>query len=97
MLKSNSKVHMVTFLLLVLGGLQAGVIGLFEMETGFLGLLGPTPMKIVLVLIGLSAIYELITHKGSCKNCSAKGSSSPSSPSQDSNSGQMNLDGGGGQ
>jgi len=64
-------VHMIAFLLLVVGGLNWGLVGLFKfnlVET----LLGsmPSVVMIVYVLVGLSALYIGITHKGDCKVCS---------------------------
>ncbi len=63
--------HMVTFILLVVGGLNWGLTALgynlVEM------LLGSWPMleKAVYLLVGLSAVYEIATHKKNCKECSA--------------------------
>lgn len=65
---------MVAFILLVVGGLNwllyAFGFNLVNM------ILGGVPMleKAVYVLVGLSAIYELITHKGHCRHCSVGGS-----------------------
>ena len=69
--------HMVAFILLVIGGLDWGLIGL----GGFVGsnwdvlgmLLGSWPqvLWIVYVLVGISAVWLLITHKKHCKECSA--------------------------
>lgn len=62
---------MVTFILLAVGGLNWGLealgYNLVEM------LLGNWPMvvKIVYLLVGVSAVYELVTHKKNCKECSA--------------------------
>ncbi len=67
--------HMVTFILLIVGGLNWGLTGL----GGFLGgnwnlvnmILGSWPALewLVYVLVGLSAAYEVFTHKASCKMC----------------------------
>ncbi len=60
---------MVTWVLLVVGGLNwlltAFGYNLVEL------LLGSWPMveKAVYVLVGLSAIYEVVTHKGHCCGC----------------------------
>ena len=68
--------HMVTFLLTIVGGLNWGLVGL----GGFMGsdlnvvhmILGsmPTIEWIVYILVGLSAIYLVIGHKKDCKVCS---------------------------
>ncbi len=58
--------HMLTWILLVVGGLNAGlsVLGL-----DVLGYLGSALYQIIYVLVGLSALYELLTHKKNCKMC----------------------------
>ena len=62
-------VHMIAFILLVVGGLNWGLavfdINLVEMLLGA-GMLA----KVVYGLVGLSAVYMLVTHKGDCKTCS---------------------------
>lgn len=61
---------MVAFILLVVGGLN---IGLGALGYNVLGmLLGTSSLsQIVNILIGLSAVLMLVTHKGDCKTCSA--------------------------
>ena len=63
-------VHMIAFTLLVVGGLNWGLavfdINLVEMLLGA-GMLA----KVVYGLVGLSAVYMLVTHKGDCKTCTA--------------------------
>lgn len=66
----NSKaLHMVTFILLVVGGLNWLLIGAFDFNlvTTILGEGNLT--KAVYILVGLSAVYELLTHKKSCMMC----------------------------
>ncbi len=68
--------HVVGFLLLVIGGLNWGLIGL----GGFMGadwnvvhmILGSWPQVewIVYVLVGLSALWLLVGHKKDCRACS---------------------------
>ena len=68
--------HMIAFILLVIGGLNWGLIGL----GGFAGadwnvvnmILGSWPQVewIVYVLVGLSAIWLGVTHRSDCKACS---------------------------
>ncbi len=70
-------VHMVAWVLLVVGGLNWLLVGL----GGFMGaelnvvsmLLGSWPQveSLVYVLVGLSAVYEVVNHKGICRNCSS--------------------------
>lgn len=63
---------MVAFVLLVVGGLNWLLVGLFDMDL-VEKLLGTWPMlvKAVYVLVGLSAVYELLTHKKNCTQCQA--------------------------
>lgn len=63
---------MVAFLLLVVGGLNWLLVGLFQMDLvmSLLGGVSPMLVKAVYVLVGLSAVFEVMTHKGSCRLCS---------------------------
>lgn len=70
--------HMVAFALLVVGGVNWGLIGL----GGFMGsnwnlvnmVLGtwPTLEWVVYVLVGVSGLYLAATHMSDCKVCSKK-------------------------
>ena len=72
--------HMIAFILLIIGGLNWGLIGL----GGFAGsdwnvvhlILGSWPAVewIVYVLVGLSAIWIAVSHRKDCKMCSASSS-----------------------
>ena len=57
---------MVSFLLLVVGGLAWG---LHAFGYNPVDALGPSLSMLVYVLVGLSAIYEIATHKQNCKCC----------------------------
>ncbi len=72
----NKTVHMITFLLLVVGGLNWLLIGVADLNL-VLMIFGGMPMieKAVYILVGLSAVYELIIHKGTCTMCGAHGHS----------------------
>ncbi len=68
----NSKMlHMVTFVLLVVGGLNWLLVGAFQfnlVETIFgVG----TIANVVYILVGVSAILEFVNHKKNCTKCSA--------------------------
>lgn len=69
--------HMVSFVLLVVGGLNWGLVGLGELLGGqdwniVSWLLGawPSTENAVYVLVGLSALVMVATHKKDCKTCS---------------------------
>ena len=60
--------HMITFTLLVVGGLNWGIEGLWGTGIGaWVG--GGTAEKAIYILVGLSALYVLFTHKKDCKTC----------------------------
>ena len=62
--------HMIAFLLLVVGGLNWLLVGLFNWDVGQLfGGMDAMVSKVIYVLVGLAAIYELLTHKKNCKVC----------------------------
>ena len=64
--------HMVAFILLVIGGvnwlLHAFDYNLVDMLLGE----GSTLAMLVYVLVGVSAIFEAVTHKSYCRNCEVK-------------------------
>lgn len=70
--------HMVTFILLAVGGLNWGLHALgFNLVEMLLGQ-WPGLVKLVYLLVGLSAVYELATHKKNCKECATMGQGSSS-------------------
>ena len=75
--------HMVTFILLIVGGLNWLLVGLFQWDIGMLfGGMGETISRVIYVLVGLSAVYEIATHKANCKQCGMKMQSSGDMSSQ---------------
>ena len=68
---------MVSFILLVVGGLNWLLVGLVNFDLVmwlFVDILGMSVLaKVVYILVGLAAVYELLTHKSGCKTCSAGG------------------------
>ena len=59
--------HTIAFILLVVGGLNWLLIGVGVDDVVMY--LGPTIAQIVYVLVGLSALYLIFTHKKDCKCC----------------------------
>ncbi len=63
---------MVTFILLVVGGLNWGLSAfgwnVVEMIFG-----AGTLTMVIYVLVGLSALYEIATHKQNCRMCGSGG------------------------
>jgi len=65
--------HAIAFILLIVGGLNWGVFALTGWEIG--QLFGGTDAlisQIIYILVGLSALYLVFTHKKECKTCSVK-------------------------
>ena len=63
--------HTITFILLIIGGLNWGLVALgYNLVES---LLGAWPMVVTIIygLVGLSAIYEIVSHKKLCRNCNA--------------------------
>jgi uncharacterized membrane protein YuzA (DUF378 family) len=58
--------HMIAFILLIIGGLNWG---LYAFGTDLVSFLPEAVAKIVYILVGLSAIYEVATHKKNCQAC----------------------------
>ncbi|MES3005925.1 MAG: DUF378 domain-containing protein [Patescibacteria group bacterium] len=68
--------HTISFILLAIGGLNWLLVGLFGWEIGMLfGGQAAVVSRIIYILVGLSAIYEVVTHKKNCKHCDSMGSS----------------------
>ncbi|HEY4483148.1 MAG TPA: DUF378 domain-containing protein [Candidatus Paceibacterota bacterium] len=62
--------HKVSFILLVIGGLNWLVLAIFSWDIGMLfGGQGATISKLIYILVGLAALYEIFTHKSQCKAC----------------------------
>lgn len=66
-------VHVVAFVLTVVGALNWGLLALFNLNLVTM-LVGEMPMleKLVYVLVGASGLYLLLTHQADCKVCSSK-------------------------
>lgn len=68
--------HMVAFLLLIVGGLNWLLVGLIGWDVGQLfGGMSTTVSRVIYVLIGLSAVVVHFTHRRDCKMCGMSGMS----------------------
>lgn len=75
--------HVAAFLVLVVGGLNWLALGLFQWELGDLfGGSDAIVSKVMYIIIGLAAVYELFAHKGQCKTCSVEKKGEQSSEQQ---------------
>ncbi len=62
--------HMVAFVLLVVGGLNWLLVAFGYNLVDMIFGMGSQISMIIYILVGLSAIYEVISHKKTCKMCS---------------------------
>lgn len=64
------KLHSISFILLVIGGLNWLLVGVIGWDVGMLfGGMTAVVSRIIYILVGLSALYEIFSHKGRCKEC----------------------------
>jgi len=64
------KLHFIAYLLVIIGGLNWLLLGLFSWDIGSLfGGQSALIARLIYILVGLSAIYEIVSHKGRCKEC----------------------------
>jgi uncharacterized protein len=67
--------HMVSFILLVVGGLNWGLAAIGYNVVDMLLGAGSTLAMAVYLLVGIAAIVELVTHKANCRMCATAGAS----------------------
>ena len=62
--------HLLAYLLVIVGALNWGLVGLFNFNL-VNAVVGswPSVESLVYVLVGASAVYEVLTHGGNCKTC----------------------------
>ena len=64
--------HMIAYILLFIGGLNWLLVGAIGWDVGVLfGGQAAIISRVIYVLVGLSALYAMFTHKHDCKTCSA--------------------------
>ena len=62
-------IHAIAFILLVVGGLNWLLVGFnWNLVDAIFGV-GSIISKVIYILVGLSAVYLVITHKKDCKHC----------------------------
>ena len=73
--------HFITFLLLIIGGINWLLVGVSGWDIGEL-FGGQTAIvsRVIYILVGFSAIVEVATHKKCCTTCASKTPSAPSQP-----------------
>ena len=64
-------IHIIAFILLVIGGLNWGLVGAFQFN--LVDKIFGSMMwleNLIYILVGLAALWEVFTHKSNCKHCS---------------------------
>ena len=70
--------HVIAFILLIIGGLNWLLVGLFGWDVGQLfGGMDAVVSRIIYILVGLAALLELFSHKRCCGMCKTKGGNKP--------------------
>lgn len=70
--------HIIAWLLIIIGALNWLLVGIFGWEIGQLfGGQMAIASRIIYVLVGVAALYEIFTHKNMCKACSMSGDARP--------------------
>lgn len=68
--KQNNFLHYISFALIIIGGLNWLLIGVFDWDIGSIfGGQDALISRIIYILVGLAAVYEVATHKSRCKAC----------------------------
>ena len=63
--------HIVSFILLIIGGLNWLLVGLFGWDVGqWFGGTEAVVSRVIYILVGLAAIAEVVGHKKNCAACS---------------------------
>ena len=66
--------HIIAYLLLFVGGLNWGLVGLFNFNLVMtLFSSWPAVESLIYILVGVATVYIIVTHKTDCKVCSMKG------------------------
>jgi uncharacterized protein len=82
------KLHVATFLLLVIGGLNWGLYAIVGWDvSAWLGGMNSMVARLIYLLVGISAIVEITSHGKNCKVCGIKKENIPAAPSMPDHSG----------
>lgn len=68
--------HAIAFILVVVGGLNWGLVAInpaYDLVAWLGSVTASVVATVVYALVGLSALYLVFTHKSSCKECSTGG------------------------
>ncbi len=62
-------IHIIAFILVIVGGLNWLLVGVGGVDWNVVEYLGSAVSRIVYILVGLSALWLIFTHKKACKDC----------------------------
>ncbi|HVA96575.1 MAG TPA: DUF378 domain-containing protein [Candidatus Acidoferrales bacterium] len=70
--------HIVAFVLVIIGAIDLGLFGIIPASTSGQGFdflqaifgFNATLLEVIYLLIGVSGVYLVVTHRGDCKVCS---------------------------
>jgi uncharacterized membrane protein YuzA (DUF378 family) len=66
--------HHIAFVLVVIGGLNWLLVGLFSWDIGALfGGQAALFSRLIYILVGLAAVFEIVTHQKRCQECQKGG------------------------
>ena len=66
----NKNVHRAAFILLIIGGLNWLTIGVFGFGLDMItDPVSPVLTRLIYILVGISAVYVLATHRETCREC----------------------------
>ena len=84
-MQSHKTLHIIAYILLIIGGLNWLLLGVFSWEVSVIfGGSSSFLSRGLFILVGLAAVYELVTHKQACTHCLEDRPSSPDNTSTDS-------------
>lgn len=82
MMGHKKGLHLVTWTLVMIGGLNWLLVGAmkWDLVAKIFGSMDMTGARVVYVIIGLCAVYEIFTHGTRCRECKPDGSMGNSQP-----------------
>lgn len=71
---NSMKLHKITYILVIIGGINWLVFGIagWDIVGKIFGGMDMMISKIIYILVGLSAVYEVLSHKKMCRDCEGK-------------------------
>lgn len=65
--------HIIAFILLVVGGLNWALFGIWGTDIGaWVGGMDSAVARTIYIIVGVAAIFEIVTHSGNCRRCKSE-------------------------